>query len=405
MGILSRKVKAAEFGSASVKAQAGYSNVGNFITYTTSRQELVALSNPTISRSHDLIASMLGALEFRHFTRQWTGKDYEKIYIPNESWMDRPDPNVTRNFFLANIFTDLYLYGAAVAYVTSRYSNGFPAGMTWLPFSSITFPNMTGPQFYGQPKEVEFNGQILERENCIVFLSPIIGLLYSGNRAINIATHLDQAADRYASLETVPGWLSQKGGETMSGDELSDLASAWAAARKSNAIGALNDMVSFNEFSNDPMEMISDQRKYQALELSRIASVPPYLLGIDVGSYAYQTPYQARKDLYLFGARPYLDCIQETLSLDNVLPPNKFVEFDVDSWLEHGEMENENKDDDKSSARELAEIIQKIYLGVGKVITVDEARMIINEAGGSLPPSSGELPFAMPAPSQPTETQ
>ena len=325
-------------GSAPVKAQAGYANVGNFITYTTSRQELVALSNPTISRSHDLIASMLGALEFRHYTRQWTGERYEKIYVPNESWMDRPDPNVTRNFFLANIFTDLYLYGAAVAYVTTRYSTGFPASMTWLPFSSITFPNMTGPQFYGQPKEIEFNGQMLERENCIVFLSPIIGLLYSGNRSINIATHLDQAADRYASLETVPGYLQQKGGETMSGDELGELASAWAAARKANAIGALNDYVEFREWSVSPMEMISDQRKYQALELSRIASVPPYLLGIDVGSYAYQTPEQARKDLYLFGARPYLDCIQETLSMDNVLPRGRAVEFDVQRWLGEGDV-------------------------------------------------------------------
>ena len=305
MGIFSRRVTSPEMGSAPVKAQAGYANVGNFITYTTSRQELVALSTPTISRSHDLIASMLGALEFRHYTRQWTGERYEKIYVPNESWMDRPDPNVTRNFFLANIFTDLYLYGAAVASVT---------------------------------KEIEFNGQMLERENCIVFLSPIIGLLYSGNRSINIATHLDQAADRYASLETVPGYLQQKGGETMSGDELGELASAWAAARKANAIGALNDYVEFREWSVSPMEMISDQRKYQALELSRIASVPPYLLGIDVGSYAYQTPEQARKDLYLFGARPYLDCIQETLSMDNVLPRGRAVEFDVQRWLGEGDV-------------------------------------------------------------------
>lgn len=333
MGIFTRR-RTPEFGAAPVKAAAGASTVGNFITYTTSRNELVAMSNPTISRSHDLIASMLGALELRQYTRQWTGERYEKIYVPNESWLDRPDPNVTRNFFFAQVFTDLYLYGASVAYITSRYSTGFPASMTWLPMSSITFPNMAGPQYYGQPDEIEFNGQMLDRNNCIVFLSPIMGLLYTGFRSLNIATHLDQAADRYASLETVPGYLQQKGGETMTGDELGDLAAAWANARKANAIGALNDYVEFKEFTVDPMEMISDQRKYQALELSRIASVPPYLLGIDVGSYAYQTPEQARKDLYLFGARPYLDCIQETLSMDNVLPRGRFVEFDVERWLE-----------------------------------------------------------------------
>lgn len=338
MGIFSRKVQSAEFGSAPVKAAAGVSGIRTFIGYSVTTAELQALANPTISRSHDLIASMLGALEFRHYTRQWTGERYEKIYVANESWMDKPDPNVTRNFFLANIFTDLYLYGIAVAYVTTRYSTGFPASMTWLPRGSCEFPDQSGPQYFGQPTEVLFNGQQLNRNDVIVFLAPIMGLLYTGGRAINIATHLDQAADRYASLETVPGYLQQRGGETMSGEELGDLASAWASARKTNAIGALNDYVEFKEFNTDPMEMIADQRKYQALELSRIASVPPYLLGIDVGSYAYQTPEQARKDLYLFGARPYLDCIQETLSMDNVLPRGRFVEFDVDRWLGEGDM-------------------------------------------------------------------
>ena len=320
-----------------MKAAAGSAGVGSFVTYNVTTSELVALTNPTISRSHDLIASMVGALEFRQYTRQWTGERYEKIYVPNESWMDRPDPKVTRNFFLANIFGDLYLYGIAVAYVTTRYSNGFPASMTWLPRGSCNFPDQAGPVFFGAPQQILFNGVELDRSNCIVFLSPIVGLLYSGQRAINIATHLDQAADRYASLETVPGYLQQKGGETMTGEELGELATAWAAARKTNAIGALNDYVEFQEFRTDPMEMIGDQRKYQALELSRVASVPPYLLGIDVGSYAYQTPEQARKDLYLFGARPYLDCIQETLSMDNVLPRGRAVEFDVDKWLEAGD--------------------------------------------------------------------
>ena len=338
MGIFSRKVQSAEFGSAPVKAAAGSAGISSFINYQVTTAELNALSNPTVSRSHDLIASMLGALEMRQYTRQFTSDRYEKIYVPNETWMDRPDPNVTRNFFYANIFTDLYLYGIAVAYVTTRYSSGFPASMTWLPRGSLNFPDQSGPQYFGAPKEILFNGVELDRNNCIVFLSPIMGLLYTGFRAINIAVHLDQAADRYASIETIPGYLQQTGGETMSGDELGDLASAWAAARKQNAIGALNDFVEFREFKTDPMELIADQRRYQSLELSRVCSVPPYLLGIDVGSYAYQTPEQARKDLYLFGARPYIDCIQETLSMDNVLPRGRFVEFDVDRWLDAGDV-------------------------------------------------------------------
>jgi hypothetical protein len=51
---------------------------------------------------------------------------------------------------------------------------------------------------------------------------------------------------------------------------------------------------------------------------------------------------------------------------------------------------------DVDQARDLAEIIQKLYLGVGKVVTSDEARQIINKAGGSLSIPNGDVPFAMP---------
>ena len=62
--------------------------------------------------------------------------------------------------------------------------------------------------------------------------------------------------------------------------------------------------------------------------------MPPYLLGIGIsGSFTYQNAQQARQDLYLFGAKQILDVIQTTLSMINVMPRNRFVEFDVDSYI------------------------------------------------------------------------
>ena len=46
-----------------------------------------------------------------------------------------------------------------------------------------------------------------------------------------------------------------------------------------------------------------------------------------------QNAQQARQDLYLFGAKQVLDVIQMTLSMTNVLPRNRFVEFDVEAYL------------------------------------------------------------------------
>jgi len=57
------------------------------------------------------------------------------------------------------------------------------------------------------------------------------------------------------------------------------------------------------------------------------------LAGVNIGSYQYTTSRGAREDLYLFGARPFLQCISETLSMNNVLPRGTMVRFDVEDYL------------------------------------------------------------------------
>lgn len=335
MGIFSKRVTAPAIGGE-VRAAAGGSPVGSFYSYSVGYGEEVGLSVPTISRARDLIASMIGALAMKHYTLQWTGERYEKIYLPNEPWIDQPDPDVTRNFFYSNIFSDLFFYGRAFAAITRRRADdNRPAAFTWLPAADINTPDQAGPQWFGKSKSINFNGYPLDPNDVVQILSPVNGLLFQGARAVTIAAHLDQWMDRQATSEQVPGYLQQRGGETMSGDELSELAQAWSTLRKSTdgAIGALNDYVEFVEYKNSPYDILSKQREYQALELSRVANIPPYLVGIPTGGMTYQNAQQARQDLYLFGAKPYIDAIEQTFSMNQILPRNRYVEFDIASYL------------------------------------------------------------------------
>jgi len=48
----------------------------------------------------------------------------------------------------------------------------------------------------------------------------------------------------------------------------------------------------------------------------------------------YQNALQARQDLYLFGAKPYIDCIEQTLSMNNVTPRGRYIYLDVEYYLE-----------------------------------------------------------------------
>jgi len=344
-----RKNRKPAFNSApvepAVRAAAGGANqIGTLYAYAVGAGVERALGVPTISRARDLIASMIGSLDLKQYTLQWTGEDYEEIHIPGESWFTRPDPNVTRNFIMANTFSDLFFYGRAFWYITSRYASGFPASFTWLPAGSVSTSDQAGPQWFGPSKQIEFLGAPVDHNNVVQFLSPINGLLYQGQRAIDIAIRLDTAAKRFASNEIAAGYLQQTDGEPMGGDELAELAAAWSTARSANAIGALNQYVKFVEFDSDPSKLqLHEGREHAALELSRVANIPPYLLGIPTGGMTYQNAQQARQDLYLFGAKPFICAIQETLSLDNVTPRGRHVRFDIDAYLTDYNLEGDTE--------------------------------------------------------------
>jgi hypothetical protein len=345
VAFFSRKIKTAEFASSPIKAAAGVgiSGIPPMYAWTTGTFEQTALSLPTVSRARDLLASTISSLEFRQYVKQWNGTEYEEIYVPNESWMENPDPKVPRQFILANTVTDLWMTGRAFWAITSRNAtDGRPMSFEWLPSSNIQTPNQQGPQFFGMPDEIEFNGVQLDPSQIITFLAPTTGLMYSGRRSVNIATHLDQYADRAATIETVPGYLQQTAaGETMSGEELGDLAAQWAQARREgNVIGALNNYVNFVEFDRDPLEVNAAQREYQALDLSRMCSVPAYLVSAPTpgASMTYQNASQARQDLWLFGAQMYAHAIESRLSMNDVLSRGRFVRFDTDDLLAIGDM-------------------------------------------------------------------
>ncbi|MGA1111854.1 MAG: hypothetical protein ACO3VO_09685, partial [Ilumatobacteraceae bacterium] len=86
----------------SVNAAIGNANqIGALYAYQVGEGVQRALSIPTISRSRDLIVSMIGSLELRHYGVQWTGESEETIPLPPETWMRRPDPTVTRNWIMA----------------------------------------------------------------------------------------------------------------------------------------------------------------------------------------------------------------------------------------------------------------------------------------------------------------
>jgi len=355
MGIFTKSVSKAAISPApepSVKAAAagsgygtygGYTSqanginfVGAYYTYYEGEARNRAMSVPTISRARDLLASVIGSTKLCMYTERWneTDMEMEEVDLAPRSWLRQPDPSIPYSTLMAWTLDDLFAYGRAFWYVSSRTTDGFPASFTRLPAGTVTTEDQAGPVWFAPSSEVYFQGGMIPPDDLVQFISPVQGIIYSGDQAILTALRLEEARYRNAQSAMPSGVLKQTGGEPLSAQELADLAAAFNAARMSNQTAALNEFLDYTETKALPDNMLMiDSAEFQAKELCRLTNIPFYLAGVNIGSYQYTTSRGAREDLYLFGARPFLQCISETLSMNNVLPRGTMVRFDVEDYL------------------------------------------------------------------------
>tara|TARA_R110000822_G_scaffold88573_2_gene205141 strand:+ start:937 stop:2061 length:1125 start_codon:yes stop_codon:yes gene_type:complete len=353
MAIFSKPKKSAISVPAKVTAATGFapgyslSNVGvnmigQYYTYREGEARNQAVSVPTINRANSLFKSVIGSMPLRMYNEVWDPNEeaMTKVYLEPRSWLRRPDPTVSYQFLMSWTLDDLFFFGRAFWYITSRTADGYPATFTRLPAGSITTTDQSGPVWFAPSTQVYFQGGEIDPANLVQFLSPEQGLVYSAPGAIETALKLEAARNRNASSSIPAGILRQtENSEPLSASELSDLAAQFNLARASNQTAALNQYLTYTETNATPDKMLLiEASQYQSLEMSRLANVPPYLVGVATGAYSYQSSQQARADLYLFGVKLYADAIAGALSMDNVLPRGTSVCFDAHEYLEENFM-------------------------------------------------------------------
>ncbi len=329
----------------------GINLIGQYYTYQEGEARNRAMQVPAISRARDLHANVLSAMPLTMYRERWNPdtREMEEEYLAPRSWLRRPDPSISYETLISWTFDDLFFYGRAFWYVTSRTQDGYPASFTRLPTGSITTPDQAGPVWYAPSNELYFNGEMLDPVNVIQFIGSTQGLIYSSEQTIATALRIEDARLRNASSSIPSGILRQVGGEPLSAQELADLSAAFNAARASNQTAALNEFLTYEPTTATPDKMLLiESAQFSALQMAQICNIPPYLLGVPTGSYAYTNSRESRWDLWLYGTKAYAEVIASTLSANNVLPNGTFIEFDYDEYL--GEM------DDANTSREMIDV-------------------------------------------------
>jgi len=299
-----------------------------------------AMRLPTVARSRDINASLIGSLPIRRYGTQWNGEQLEEIALPPEPWQLRPDPESTRTHMLSWLYDDMRFYGFGAWYVTRRYAaTGFPAEFKWLPAAcvQIVSPATYGNYPVGGVTDIQYNGVSLPKDDVILFFSSLDPFLETGARAVRISERLDTAAERFACTEVPAGYLRITGGEPMSSEDLQLMADAWSEARQANTTAILSENLDYVPTDVDASKMqLTEGRNYADLALSRCMDTPPYLVGAPTGTgMTYQNAVQARGDAIIFGALPYIEVIEQVLSSDRVTPRGQIIRLDRSAWLDN----------------------------------------------------------------------
>lgn len=347
MPLFTRKETKAQISPAPVQKAAaagtGYSGnlsgpnmVGQFYSYVEGDARNRAMQVPAIARARDLHAAVISAMPLKMYREYWDRNEREMVQeeIAPRSWLRRPDPSIPYETLMAWTLDDLAFFGRAFWYITSKTADGFPASFTRLPAGSITTQDQAGPVWYGPSKQVFFQGGEIDPDLLVQFISPFQGWIYSSEQAIATALKIEDSRYRNALTSIPSGILRQTGGEPLSAAELADLAAAFNAARATNQTAALNEFLAYEPTTATPDKMLLiESAQFSALQMAQICNIPPYLLGVPTGSYAYTNSRESRWDLWLYGTKTYAECISSTLSANNILPVGTFCEFDTDEYL------------------------------------------------------------------------
>jgi len=328
--------------------------IGSWYTYQSGLARNRAISVPAISRSRDLMASVLASMELKMCTEIWNGNEMETVPLAPRTWLRQLDPEMPNSFLFPWIFDDLFFFGRCFLYITSRTKDGYMASATRLPQGSIDTADAEGPVWFGKSKEIYFNGGALDPADVVQIYSPTQGMIYMSEQTIATALKLCDARFRNASSAIPAGVLKQTGGEPLSAEELGALAEAFNEARSTNQTAALNEFLTYTETTATPDKMLLiDAAEYQSKEVANLCNVPPYLLGISSGSYAYTNSAGAKSDLWTFGLSMYAQAISSALSQQ--LPRGTYVKWDVEKWLEADSyMKKETEQKQENTQEELA---------------------------------------------------
>jgi HK97 family phage portal protein len=296
----------------------------NYILPRVNRNE--AMSVPSVARCRNLIAGVVADLPLNLY-RKSTGEE-----LGNPIWVEQPSINQPRSVTMAWTVDSLMMYGVAYWEVTEEYEGGRPSRFEWVPNVKVTFET----DLYGT-KVTQYYVDAVARPqwgvgSLITFQAFDEGILDRGAETIRAAIDLRKAAVLAASTPMPSGVLRNNGAD-LDPKEIAGLLAAWKNARQNRATAYLTSTLEYQPTSFSPKDMMYDEaQQFLATEIARLCNIPAYMVSAEANnSMTYANVLDERKQFYALSVAPYVNAIQDRLSMDDITARGNAVRFDVDS--------------------------------------------------------------------------
>jgi HK97 family phage portal protein len=361
----------------------------------------------------------------------------ESVPTPAADVLVDPSVDVSPSVWRYQMWSSLLTAGNAYGLITEFTPSGFPrrvdmlnpAAVSWSDESGVWVCKIDGQQVDRWPNGRLWHTAIFVPGGQPFGLSPI---KYAA-RSINAGLEAEKFGGEFFTGGGHPSSIIYSE-QNLTAEQAAGAKDAFVRATAGREPAVFGAGLRHEQIQINPTDsQFLDSQRFTVEQIARIYGVFPEMIGAATSgsSVTYANREQRAADWLTYGLLPYLVPVEEALS--SLLPRPQRVRANVSAVL-RSDLSTRYQSyqtalaagflsvdevraledlepmvgtaDGENDARSIAELIQKIYLGVGVVITADEARTIANRAGagleGSMPdaPSAARMPGAVPSPTE-----
>lgn len=282
-------------------------------------QRAEAMTVPAVARARRLLCATVARLPMHAYR----GDD---LLGDQPRWTDRTDGPLSPFHRLLWTMDDLMFYGWSL-WGVRRDFDGVVIAADRVAYDRWSF-DAAG--------RIEVDGELVADSSVILIPGLDEGLLVFAARTIRHASALIRAATVAAETPSAQLELHQTNDAPMTDDDISQLVSAWAAARRgtNGGVAYTNSGIEVKEHGAASEHLLIEGRNAAAVDVARAAGIPASLIDATgpSASLNYETASGRNVEFVDYGLAPYLSAISARLGMDDMVPRGVRIQFDLSDF-------------------------------------------------------------------------